>query len=142
MDGKKMIAERESFFGPIISSYSRAQAIEDGTLIEADPELCKELKIIYPVAISAGLWKYVDPEYIADMPGQSVTGRLWDLLSLFVLYAKKNRGDFFKYRCIFQVKTFIGYKFGYGPEYVTIIARCGPGDAGEPVITLMLPEDD
>ena len=128
-------------FGDLISSYSRADALRDGVLIEADPRLCREAGIKWPVAISDHLWGFVEPDNMAEMPGQSVNGRLWDLLWLFSLSARKqNRpSDRISYRCIFLMKT---GKTRSRRVTVSVVAVCGPGDDGAPVITLMLPEDD
>ena len=45
----------ESFFGDIISTYTRAQAIEDGVLIDVSP-IAKEAGFEWPVAMTAGAW--------------------------------------------------------------------------------------
>jgi hypothetical protein len=131
----------DEVFGDMISLYSRADAIRDGVLIEADPKICKEAGIKWSVAISDHLWRYIEPDNLEDMPGQSVTGRLWDLLWMFTLSTKRTTGptDRLTFRVIFQMKT------GRTPtrqETITVIAVCGPGDDNEPVITLMLPGDE
>lgn len=132
-----MISE---IFGDPISVYSRADALRDGVLIEADPELCREAGILWPVAISDHLWGYIEPDNLAEMPGQSVSGRSWDLLWMFATSAKMSRGESrIKFRVSFQMKT---GRTRPRVETIPIIAVCGPGDDGEPVITLMLPEDD
>jgi len=127
-------------FGDMIYLYSRADAIRDGVLIEADPQLCREAGILWPVAISDHLWGFVDPGYLGEMHGQSITGRLWDLLFLFRVAAKRSATgkDRLTYRADFQMRVADQER----RETVTVIAVCGPGDDGEPVITLMLPEDD
>lgn len=125
-------------FGDMISLYSRADAIRDGVLIEADSNLCKEAGIKYPVAISDHLWAYIEPDNLNEMPGQSVSGRLWDLLWM-LRNATRQGGDRITFRVIFQMKT---GKTPTRQKTITIIAVCGPGDDGEPVITLILPEDD
>ena len=43
----------ESFFGDIISTYTRAQAIKDGVLIDVS-STAKEAGFEWPVAITAG----------------------------------------------------------------------------------------
>lgn len=129
-------------FGDIISVYSRSDALRDGVLIEADPALCREAGILWPVAITDHLWGYVSPDNLEAMPGQSVTGRLWDLLWVFRSTAKSPQwkgADRLRFRVVFQMKT---GKTRPRRETVTVIGACGPGDDGEPVITLMLPEDD
>ena len=135
-----MISE---MFGEPISVYSRADALRDGVLIAADPDTCREAGILWPVAVTDHLWSsYIEPDNLEEMPGQSVSGRLWDLLWVFTQAAGRSQGESrIKYRVIFQKS--VG-RYGLPPvcETVTVIAACGPGDYGEPVLTLMLPEDD
>lgn len=127
-------------FGDPISVYSRSDALRDGVLIEADPNICREAGIRFPVAITDRLWGFIDPGNLEEMPGQSVSGRLWDLLWLFETAAKMSRGESrIKFRVSFQMKT--GRTLPR-IETIPVIGICGPGDTGEPVITLMLPEDD
>ena len=131
------------FFGDIIFSYTRTQAIADGVLIPVSPELCKDAGVIIPVCVTDTLWNgYIDPVNLSQLPGQSVEGRLWDLLWMFRNCASSPQwrgADRIRYRVIFLMKT---GKTRSRQETVTVIGACGPGDDGEPVITLMLPEDD
>lgn len=130
-------------FGEVISSYSRADAIEDGQLIEVDPKICKEAGIILPICVTASLWNFINPEDIEKMPGQSIDGRIWDLLWMFTRKARANReNDRIVFSVIFQMRREINVKMYIQSEIVTVIAVCGPDDRGEPVLTLMLPEDD
>lgn len=136
------MTEVSEVFGDLLYSYTRADAINDGVLIPVDPQICKEAGIKWPVAITDHLWSYIDPENINEMIGQSVSGRLWDLLWMFRTEAAspKWRGeDRIRLKVIFLMKT---AKTPARQETITVIAACGPGDFGEPVITLMLPEDD
>lgn len=133
-------SETSSIFGEMIYSYSREQAINDGVLIPVDEKICREAGIRLPVCVTAHLWTLIHPDNLRSMPSQSVEGRLWDLLWLFTLSAKQNGSSSrLSYPCRFMIKR------NGCPERIeehTIVAVCGPGDSGEPVITLMLPEDD
>lgn len=130
----------------VISSYSRSDAIRDGVLIEVPDDILKEAGIVFPVAVTDNLWsRYIEPDYLDALGGQSVSGRLWDLLWMFHLAARSGNGhsDRLSYRCIFTVqKSLPGGVNLTDQERVTIVAVCGPGDHGEPTITLMLPGDD
>ena len=138
------MAEAIDLFGPIISCYTRANAIEDGILIEVPKEFSKEAGITFPVGYTIGLSEYVEPDEIAEMPGQSRDGRLWDLLYMFrtAVKASKTSSDRLNYKVIFQMRKQIHNKKITVPETITVYAVCGPGDHGEPVITLMLPGED
>ena len=127
------------FYGDVISMYSRSDAISDGVLVPISPTLCNEAGIKFPVAVTDTIWNgYIDPSNISQLPGQSVDGRLWDLLWMFrcAVKAASGGGDRIRYQVLFQMNP------SGAPEEVDLIAVCGPGDAGEPVITIMLPGED
>jgi len=117
----------------VISSYSRKQAIEDGVLIDVS-KLAKEAGIKYPVAVTAAAWEqYVVPPL--DSAGQSETGRMWDVLNVFRFSARGTAGDILYFNVLFLMR---GNRRCEG----TFKAVVGPGDDPEPVITIMLPEED
>ena len=130
----------------VIYSYTRADAIRDGVLIELPDAIVREAGIVFPVAVTDNLWgTYIEPDYLDKLPGQSVNGRLWDLLWMFHLAARRGEGhsDRLSYRCTFTVQRLHpGGVVVIDQETVMIQAVCGPGDHGEPTITLMLPGDD
>jgi hypothetical protein len=123
-------------FGNVIYSYTRAQAIADGVLIDVTDE-AKAHGFKVPVAITDHLFHgYVAVPAGLETEGQSVTGRLHDLLTLAMIAARTSKGTD---RAYFKVA------FLMAPgrtETVQVIAHIGPGDTPEPVLTLMLPEDD
>jgi hypothetical protein len=82
----------------------------------------------------------VEPNYLEEMPGQSVQEWLWDLLWLFrcAIHTSRASSDRISYRIMFLMKT--GNQIY--DRTVTVIAHAGSGDMGEPVITPILPEDD
>jgi len=126
----------DSVFGDVIYSYSRAQAIEDGVLIDVS-STAREAGITFPVALTAAAWAayVVVPEGVR---GQDEAGRLWDVVSMLRFAIKASRGgggSILPYRL--YVKNTNGK-----PRMVTLKSVCGPGDGAEPVITIMLPEED
>lgn len=121
----------ENLFGEVIFSYSRAQAIEDGELVDVT-ELAKEAGFSIPVALTRGCWAD-----IADIPKKSLqdeTGRTWDVLWMACTFARANRG---KSEFEFQVRV----QTSKAPRLKTYICKCGPGDNAEPVITIGYRED-
>jgi hypothetical protein len=148
--------EQDDFFGEIISSYTRAQAIEDGVLVDlSDPSftfrpglpILKEAGIKFPVAMTTTAFARTvqDPDTDEPLPpGQDVSGRLWDVLTVFKLYAQRNRGDTILFPVSVQnwVRINGKRKESVKQEDVNLKAVCGPGDKGEPVITIMLPDED
>ena len=123
-------------FGEPISTYTRAQAIEDGVLVDVS-NLAKECGFKYPVALTSRVYGEVVVPPIEAQSFQDDIGRLWDILTILKMEVKRSkpgqsRIDFF---ILVQNK----------PEKLKrqyLKAICGPGDNAEPVITVMLPEED
>jgi len=126
----------KEIFGEVIYSYTRAQAIEDGVLVDVT-EKGKEAGIKFPVALTSAVWsEYVEVPEGLEAEGQSIDGRLWDVLFMFAYAAKRHRGGpEMLYRLAVRNKP--------GKTLtVTLKAVIGPGDKGEPVITIMKPNED
>lgn len=137
----------------VISSYSRAEAIEDGTLVDVST-VAREAGIKFPVALSRAVWEaYVKvPE---GVEAQDEAGRLWDVLwmlrasirksggsdaVLYKLYvATPDRGDWRSNEQLPERGTGLSRATH---RLVTLKALCHPGDDPEPVITIMLPDED
>lgn len=122
----------------VISSYSRAQAIEDGFLVDVS-ETCeaRELGFKFPIALTRCVYdKYV--EVPPGAPFQDKRGRLWDVLYMLVIALRQQheRPD----RILYKLHVSDG-RPGI-PPLVTLLAVCGPGDDPRPVITIMEPDED
>jgi len=118
----------------VISTYTRAQAIEDGVLVDVSA-VAREAGIKFPVALTATVFGQC-VEVPEGVIGQDESGRLWDILWMLRLAAKKG-GDTVLFRL--HVRSDNSDRT---PPLVTLKAVCGPGDQGEPVITIMLPDED
>lgn len=72
----------------IISTYTTKEAVADGYLVRVADGQSKEAGIMYPVYLTRAVWdKYV--EVPAGMEGeQDLSGRLWDILWMFMYAAK------------------------------------------------------
>jgi hypothetical protein len=141
MDEKPIIPEPEDpFFGPVIYSYTRTQAIADGVLVDVT-ETAKEANFKLPVAITEALENRLTPTWADQGLGQEYEGRLWDVLWLAAFTIKlADRGtDTVNFTVALQEAD---AKSG-GPQTTELHIRavCGPGDEGEPVITIGFPED-
>ena len=121
----------------VISSYTRAQAIEDGVLIDVT-ETAKEAGIKFPVALTSTVWGQC-VEVPEGVTAQDEKGRLWDILWMFRGAAARFNGDtlFFK----LYVRNHNRERLTKA-DLVTLKAVCGPEDTPEPVITIMLPDED
>ena len=135
-------------FGEVISTYGRRQAIEDGILVDLMQEetvkMVREAGFIMPVAMTAAAFHdYVWP--IEDVMQerwlkercQDLQGRLWDVLWMLKLASKRGGSELY-----FRLSVVCANVKPRGRRTVTLKAVCGPGDDGELVITIMLPEED
>jgi hypothetical protein len=138
----------------LISVYSRNQAIEDGVLIDCTDEPFDELNrnagLLFDVAMTNAVFhRYVEvPEQFQG--SQDVKGRYWDVIWMFRCAASRHKADgnelFFEFLCL--PNGDVGYeeneKRADGGVYrlVQLKAVVGPGDRGEPCLTVMLPTED
>ena len=123
--------------GQVIHSYTRAQAIADGVLVDVS-ELAKEAGFRFPVAVTAGVWAecVAVPEGLTD---QDEIGRLWDILVMLRYAITRYKGD--TERLDFALHVRNDEREG-DPPLVQLYALCGPGDDPQPVITVLLPGED
>lgn len=120
----------------IISVYTRAQALEDGVLVDIT-ELAREAGFKFPVAVTQGVWGVLNPSEELMTEGQDMTGRAWDMLTILRHAIRSGSGtDEVRFAPLFVRKA------GLPPEVVEMWSKCGPGDLGEPVITVMLRGED
>jgi hypothetical protein len=137
----------EDLFGPVIHSYTRAEAIADGTLIDLGAfsfrenlTILQESGIKFPTAITRAAYNRAVQEDGRDLPPcQDLSGRMWDLCYMLRLAA---RGGGSEIRFKLCVWNWVGSTDRTRHETITLKAVCGPGDTAEPVITIMLPEED
>ena len=121
---------------PIIFSYTRAQAITDGVLVDVTAQAAEMGFKVHTVVTDHLYGEYVVPTAGLEGEGQSIEGRLHDLLFRTLLAAKAIRDSD---RAEFDV-LFLMAPGRWDTAHV--VAVIGPGDQGEPVMTIMLPEDD
>lgn len=112
-------------------SYTRAQAISDGVLIDVS-DIAKEAGFKIPVALTSALY---DTYIKSNLPGQDEQGRLWDVLCLLYIQAKGCEGNILFFDVLFQ-------RTEEKKEVKNLKAIIGPGDTMDPVLTIMLPEED
>jgi hypothetical protein len=148
----------EDVFGPVISSYTRAQAIEDGTLIDlttfhfreshpANPNVCQEAGLKFPVAITSAAYDLAIGGTVDNPlpPCQDLSGRTFDVVSMLrFAIARSAGGPIIRYRLsVINWQRRSGKRINATKrEEVVLKAICGPGDDGEPVITIMLTNED
>lgn len=113
----------------VISVYSRAQAIEDGELVDVSKKASR-IGFRYPVAVTAGVW--AELESAARRMDTSTEFPL--LLLLLGLYKtiRALQGDTDRFEATHPL----------GGSELSVWAVVGPGDDAEPVITVMLQGED
>ncbi len=123
-----------------IDAYTRAQALTDGVLVDvtrqASPaEMHGGFRV--PVAVTAALWAAIEaiPERLDGIA--DVRGRLHDVLWMAACAARRTTDRQASAVC-FRVLL---PRQGERVRLVTLRLDIGPGDAGEPVATIGLPED-
>lgn len=127
-------------FGEPVYAYTRAQALEDGVLVDVS-DLAEEAGFRYPVAMTRAAW--VDCVEWSDGDSekqvcQDETARLWDVLWLAAHAARQSSGD----HLTFRVHRVPRDGHSIQPDLVSLQMLIGPGDRGEPVMTILLPGED
>jgi len=128
--------------GEVISTYSRAQSLEVGVLIDAGP-MAREADLRWPVALTAAAWEdcvawsKIDSD--RQVP-QDEAGRIWDVLYMgaYAVRTPKGGGSWLDY-ALYRVP-----RDGHSKRARLTRLRLvvGPGDDGEPVITILLRNED
>ena len=94
--------------------------------------IAREAGFVWPVAITAALWGLIEgvPSHLS---WQDVEGRLWDVVWMASVAARKPQSsgvDQVRFRLLInQIDHWLKMVIG-------------PGDDGEPAITIMLPDED
>jgi len=123
----------------VVASYTRKEAIADGFQIRIPDDIRSEAGIRYPVYVTRIVWdRYL--KVPAGMGCQDMEGRMWDMLYMFVLSAKRNNiSSKFEYRVLFQMNRDQAWeknerRVGHNPEHreVILIAEVGANDIDDP----------
>ena len=128
-----------------VFTYTRKQAIADGVLVDMTQdkfgEALREAGFHRHTAMTATAFAEVigDAEHLP--PGQDQIGRWWDVLTVmrFAIGAAIRKSPSVRVdNVLFKVLVWNGTKH----ESKSLYVNCGPGDNGEPVLTIMLEGED
>ena len=128
-------------FGEVIYAYTRQQMLEDGYLVDVT-ETAKEAGFTLPVALTRTVWEDCVEWNDTDTKRQTyqdVPGRLWDVVSMASFYARANKD---KSSILYQIYRVPRGGRGKKARLITLKLVVGPGDKGEPVVTIMQPNED
>lgn len=132
----------EDFFGPVVSSYTRQQALADGVLVDVSA-MAWEAGFKFPVALSRAAWEdcvaWTD-EDSARQTHQDQDGRLWDVLWMAWVKVRisPKAGSVVRY-ALLRIPRNGAATEAVKTELKIVLSN---GDDGEPVLTIMLPDED
>ena len=140
--GRKSGPQPDSIFGPVVFSYTRAQALADGVLVDVS-STAVEAGFRFPVAVTEAVWKDCiewSEEDSQQQVHQDQSGRLWDVLFMAYIAVRTNP----------KVQGLINYGIvrvprdglTRRPKRVELKLVLSGGDQGEPVLTIMQPHED
>ena len=130
-------ADRENFFGGVIYSYTRAQAVADGVQVDVT-KTAQEAGIKFPMFLTRAVFD----AYVAvppDVTGQDEAGRLWDLVWMARFAILRSHGHTDRLPVALYVRN-----DNHRAKLVKLIATCSALDIDDPqpALTLMLPDED
>jgi hypothetical protein len=118
----------------LIHSYTRAEALADGQLVDVS-ENARKVGITFPVAVTAAVYGLCIEVPPRRKGLEDVGGRTHDIVWMLRCAIARTRGSR-------RVDFTVSRSTRAGRRNVRLKALCEPGDAGEPVITVLLPEED
>lgn len=132
----------DDFFGPVISRYTRAQALADGVLVDVS-KVAREAGFLFPVAMTSASWEdcvaWSDRDN--DMQTyQDESGRLWDVL--FMAYVNVRRHRDVRGPLRYSLLRVPRDGFATSAHRTELEIVLSSGDEGEPVLTISLPNED
>jgi hypothetical protein len=133
----QQIADGITAFGPVIYSYTRAQAVADGVQVEVS-KVAAEAGIRFPVFLT----RTVFDTYVAvppDVSGQDEAGRLWDVVWMLRFAIQRTSRGVERLPFAFYVRN-----DNRAAKLIKLVAVAGPLDIDDPApaITVMMPDED
>ncbi len=121
----------------LIHAYTRAEALADGELIDVSAT-AREAGIRFPVALTRAVWERCVsvPEGVVC---QDEARRLWDVVWLLLCAIRRAAPGAVAVRFGVHVRN---DNRNRTPPLVHLKAVSGAGDRGEPVLTVMTPDED
>lgn len=140
-----MMSDDTGPFGPAIHRYTRAQALADGVLVEVDPQTAREAGLSWPVALTASAWASAvawDDPHQQRPAVQDEAGRLWDVLTMARHAIGRRDRTNPTGPLTFIVTRIPNTPAARHPRRCALQLLAGPGDTGEPVLTITRPYED
>jgi hypothetical protein len=136
-DHNNTAGQSASDFGPVIYSYTRAQAVADGVQVEVT-KVAREAGITFPVFLT----RTVFDAYVTVPPrvtAQDEAGRLWDVVWMLRFAIRRARPGADRLPVALYVRN-----DDRAAKLIKLVATCGPLDIDDPqpAITVMMPDED
>ncbi len=130
----------------VIHAYTRAQALDEGMLVDVSGT-AREAGFVWPVAVTAEVWRLIE-QVPDDCSWESPEGRLWDVLNMLraALKAAQRRGPSGRPDDFLVADSGVETHFRLilhhdetlvNEGLIVFKALAGPGDDGEPVLTIL-----
>lgn len=120
----------------IIHTYSQAEAIADGVLVDLSANFPDEAKIYkYPIACTSAVWDLIERATANKNHHQTAAGIVWDILYMSIKAVARRISD--------SEHLFVVLIVGAGRQTnYTLKAICGPSDDLTPCITILMEFED
>jgi len=123
----------------LIHCYTRGQATTDGMLIDIS-QAAVEFGFKAPVAMTRAAWadcvEWSQATADRKAISQNEEDRLWDVVYMAMLAARHSEG---MSRTVFDLYRVSAIGKSVKPRRTSLVLQIGPGDSGEPVLTIALP---
>ena len=124
-------------FGPVVYTYTRAQAVAEGSQVEVT-RTAQEASIRFPVFLTRTVYDafVTAPQGVT---GQDEAGRLYDILRMLRFAILRSRPGADRLPVALYVRN-----NNVRPRLVKLTAVCGPLDFDDPhpAVTVMMPVED
>ena len=133
----KQIADGITAFGPVVYSYTRAQAVADGVQVEVT-KTAQEAGIRFPVFLTRNVYDayVIVPEGVT---AQDEAGRLWDIVWMLRFAIQRTSRGVQRLPFALYVRN-----DNRAAKLIKLVAVAGPLDIDDPApaITVMMPDED
>lgn len=145
MSKQSQLSAVDRAFGPVIFSITRAELLQDGALIDVS-QMATEAGFKVPVAMTAEAWAdcvaWTEDDSRRQMY-QDEDGRLWDVLWMaHAAIQQARRRQASASSLLYPLYRVPADGRSLQPRLTQLKLVIGPGDHGEPVITILRPDQD
>lgn len=123
----------------MVFRYTRGEAIDDGVLVDVS-NIAKEFGFRIPLALTARVYSECVSWPETETAVQDEQGRLRDVLFMAALAARAAKSGGGEGRLDFEL--YLVPRGGHTQELTRLSLYVGPGDHGEPVATILAPDED